>query len=297
MTSLLLGSSVQALIINGENAIDNYRFVSGYPGSPVPNTDPNFFGYGYDLSGVGWNPSSSNRSYTMISDEYFLFATHYPPGSQVSFYSPVNGVVTYAVDSTFYLEYPQQVAPNHLKSDLAVGRLQISLNPADGLTWYPILDLPTIADYLGLNLLVYGWSAAIGTGVIDEIGTINLYKDNGTPTISSDDSIGSDAFQDTIAMVFIQGANPGEALLESGDSGSPSFVVWNGELALVGTHSAVSDPPDKINFDTFIPAYLNALYTAGVDFTTVPEPGSALLVLTGGLIVCLMGRKRRRCFP
>lgn len=286
-----------ALVINGENAEDNYRFESGYPGSPVPNTSPNFVAAGYDLSGVGWG-SNSSQSFTMISDQYFVFATHYPPpNSSIFFYSPAdNAVVSYTIDTTFSLalEYPLQDTGDHLKSDLSIGRLTTAIDPSDDIAFYPILDLPTVGDYAGQDLLVYGWSAAVGTGVIDEFGGVNLYWDATTPDDASDDVLNTetnfDALDDTFVMTFVQGAGAGEALLQGGDSGSPSFVVWNGSLALVGVHSAVSG---STNLDAFIPAYLSQLADEGIPITTVPEPTTLLLLGCAGFVTLAARRGRR----
>ncbi|MEI8311588.1 MAG: PEP-CTERM sorting domain-containing protein [Verrucomicrobiota bacterium] len=272
-----------ALIINGENATDNYRFASGYPGTPIQNTNPAFVAAGYDLSGVGWGTNAS-RSYVMISDQYFVFATHYPPAdANMYFFSPTNGRVLYSIDGSFSLtlEYPFASPGNHLKTDLSVGRLTAAINTADNIVSYPILDLPT-NDYLNLNLLVYGWDAAVGTGVINGLGPENIYWDNNTPHNAADDVLNTisnfDNLNDTYMMSFTQGAGAGEALLQGGDSGSPTFVPWNGSLALVGTHTAVEG---ATSYDTFIPAYTESLTTNGIPFSTVPEPSACFLIFAG----------------
>lgn len=293
---LLFSPAANALIINGENAEDNYRFASGYPGSPILNTSPNFVAAGYDLSGVGWG-NNQDQSFVMISDQYFLFATHYPPSTTMSFYSPAtSGVVSYAIDTgySFALEYPYPAPGNHLKSDLSIGRLTTAINPADQIAFYPVLDLPTAGDYIGRDLLVYGWTAAVGTGEIDGVGAVNLYWDANTPGDASDDVLNTpenfDELDDTIVMAFTQGAGAGEALVQGGDSGSPSFVIWNGSLALVGLHSAVEG---STSYDTFLPAYLDSLISAGVPVTTVPEPATSG-ILGLGILVTLAARRVRR---
>jgi hypothetical protein len=293
---LLAPLAAEALIVNDENADANYRFEAGtYPGSPVPNDSPSYIAAGYDLSGVGWG-SNSTQSFTMINDQYFVYATHYPPpSSTMNFYSPTNGLVTYTIDTTFNLalEYPFAEDGNHLKSDLSIGRLTTNLDPADNIAFYPILDLPTGNDYLGQDLLVYGWSAAVGTGTIDGLGSVNLYWDANTPDDPADDVLNTetnfDNLADTFVMSFTQGAAPGEALLQLGDSGSPSFVIWNGSLALVGVHSAVDG---LTSYDSFLPAYLNVLETAGIAFTTVPEP--SVTGLMGAAVFFMASRRGRK---
>ncbi|MFA7345627.1 MAG: PEP-CTERM sorting domain-containing protein [Terrimicrobiaceae bacterium] len=280
---LALSPLANALVINGENAPDNYRFSSGYPLTPVPNNSSSFVAAGFDLSGVGWG-TDAKRSYTMISDRYFVFATHYPPtDNDMYFFSPTNGRVHYSIDSAFSLtlEYPFASPGNHLMTDLSVGRLTTAINAADNITSYPILNLSP-ANYVGLNLLVYGWDAAVGTGVIGELGQGNLYWDNNTPANAADDILKTDTnfdnLNDTYVMTFTQGAGAGEALLQGGDSGSPTFVPWNGSLALVGTHSAVNG---STSYDTFLPAYMQSLDNQGIPFNTVPEPSSCFLIFAG----------------
>lgn len=290
---LALSRCANALVINGENAPDNYRFASGYPLAPVPNTSSSFVAAGFDLSGVGWG-TDSKSSYTMISNQYFVYATHWPPtDNNMYFYSPTNGRVHYTIDTAFSLtlEYPFAAPGNHLKSDLTIGRLTAALNPADSIASYPILDL-TPTEYIGLNLLVYGWYAAVGTGVINALGPENIYWDNNTPSIASDDVLNTlsnhDNLNDTYMMSFTQGIAAGEALLEGGDSGSPSFVPWNGSLALVGTHTAVDG---STSYDTFLPEYTQSMGDKGIPFTTVPEPSSCFLILAGLGAVAFLRRK------
>ena len=87
-----------------------------------------------------------------------------------------------------------------------------------------------------------------------------------------------------------------EAWLATGDSGAPSFVVWNGELALVGVHwfkLTLADDGLDGSGDTLVSAYISDLEAAmvGEGVTTVPEPGSIAL----GLLACaaLFTRRRR----
>lgn len=292
---LMLPAVSHALVVNGENAENHYRFEAGtYPSNPVPNGSPNFIAAGFDLSGVGWG-SNPSQSFTMICDQYFVFATHYPPpNSTIYFYSPTKGVVSYTIDTSFNLplEYPLAAEGNHLKSDLSIGRLTTPLNPDDEITFYPILNLPDQKDYLNLDLLVYGKDAAVGTGRLGGIVSLNLYSNAGTPGRASDDVLNSgsnsDNLPDTLAMYYIRGAGTNSALLEVGDSGSPTFAIVDGSLALVGIHSAVAG---SINYDVFLPAYLGSLQSAGI-FSTVPEP--SVIWLAGGGWLFMVSRRGRR---
>ncbi|MCK5491855.1 MAG: hypothetical protein KAJ14_01950 [Candidatus Omnitrophica bacterium] len=93
-----------------------------------------------------------------------------------------------------------------------------------------------------------------------------------------------------------------EAGLEGGDSGSPSFIVWNEQLTLMGTHFAISSDIENIrqNIDSFILYYLDDLNTAmyvsdyavsviKAIFTYVAFPGD---IRNNGIIPGLKYKKR-----
>lgn len=271
-------TTAQALIIVDYDPATNDRFASGYPLSPVANVSASFLGSGYDLSGVGWNPGNTSQSFAMISDEYFVYSTHYSPGSTISFHSPTqNAVVTYNVDATtFHFTYDGQI------SDFAIGRLTSAINPADGIASYAILDLADVESYLGLPTLLYGHGAngpRLGANVIDAYADYN-FPNGGTTS----DSYG-------IGHSYVS-SQPGESKFESGDSGSPTFVPWNGSLALLGTHSVIGTLGDvEYSIDNFIPIYLDQMTTQGIEFSVVPEPSRFVLLLTGA---CALLRRRHR---
>jgi hypothetical protein len=283
--ALIMGNA-QAVTIIGYTGAANDRFSSGYATAPVPNTSGSFIGAGLDFSGVGWNPALTTQSFTMISDEYFVFASHYPPSSSISFFSPTlyaahpgdpaSAVVTYSVSGvTHRLNSPITGLP----SDFSVGKLSTAISAAHGIGAYSILGYPTLGDYVGLPLLVYG-HGGFGTSNSPRIGTNMLdgfihYDLNG------------DTFDETYAYGFSASASPtGEARLEGGDSGSPSFTVINGELVLLGTHSAVGTLSGvDYSFDNFIPIYLSQFAPLSIEFSVVPEPSRAVLLMAGLLFV------------
>ena len=76
----------------------------------------------------------------------------------------------------------------------------------------------------------------------------------------------------------------GEARLVGGDSGSPTFTFIGGSLALLGTHSAIGTIEGvDYSFDNFIPIYLSQMAPLGIEFSVVPEPSRAVLVMMGFL--------------
>jgi hypothetical protein len=291
LLSVLTLSNAQAVTIIGYNATTHDRFSSGYATAPVPNASGSFIGAGLDFSGVGWNPALTTQSFTMISDEYFVFSSHYAPGSSISFFSPTlyaanpgnpaSAIVTYSVSGVRHrLNSPITGRP----SDFSVGKLSTAISAAHGIGAYPILQYPSTADYLGLPLVVYGHgglstsnSPRIGTNTLD--GFIHYDLNN-------------DTIDETFAFGFSASASPtGEARLQGGDSGSPSFTVFNGSLALLGTHSAIGTISGvDYSFDNFVPIYLSQMAPLGIEFSVVPEPSRALLLMFG-LLVVLTGRQ------
>jgi hypothetical protein len=272
-----LASAVHAITIQGYSALQHDRFASGWATTPVPNTSTSFVGSGYDWSGVGWDATTLNRNIAMISPQYFVFAHHYQPGGTINFYSPASSsVVSYSwtpVTGTTRFRFDHPTTGQ--AGDFAIGKLATPLNPAHGIAYYPILDLPTLASYVGLPLFSYGFGGTsgprIGTDTIDGFANLDLYAPPSTSPVP-----GGDGTADTFTVYHTDKGNPGNTRYQVGDSSGPLFVPWNGSLAIVGTHSAIGTDTSGTfyNFDNFIPAYLNRMTELGITFTTVPETGA-----------------------
>lgn len=277
---LLTATEASALTIVGYDPTVNNRFDSGYPTTPVENSSLSFLGSGFDLSGVGWNPSLTTQSFAMISDQYFVYSNHYAPGSTMSFLNSSGQVVNYGVSSTTY-----HFTYNGQASDFAIGMLSTPLNPADGIASYPILDLTQATDYLGLDVLIYGKGSSgprLGANVADLVLPYALFS-------SEENNYG-------IAYSY-NSSQAGDSVFEGGDSSSPTFVNWYGQLALVGVHSAVGTiGPTTYSIDNLIAAYTDQMTTQGIAFSAVPEPARGLLMLLG-TCACALRRRRHRGRP
>jgi hypothetical protein len=263
---------LHAVVISDYSSAVHDRFAGGFPSAPVPNTSTSFLGLSYNWSGVGWDPGDLRRNIAMISSQFFVYATHFQPGSTLHFYSPALGsVVSYSwspiTDVTrFRFNHPVTGQPG----DFSIGKLSAPLDPAHGITPYPILQLPNPNQYLGLPLLTYGFGGTggtagprIGTDTIHGFADLDLYPLNA-----------GDSVADTYTIYHVDGGQPGNTRYQSGDSSGPLFVPWNGTLALVGTHSAIGTDSNGnfYNFDNFIPTYLSDMAARGIAFTIVPEP-------------------------
>ena len=116
--------------------------------------DREFIGESYDSTGVGRGVSTS-RWATMISDHYFLSATHFHPsiGAPIRFYHSNNPAGSFE-DVT--VASGTQIAG----SDLWLGRL--SSAPTTNVQRYPILSYATTAAYNNIELFTYGLGATSG---------------------------------------------------------------------------------------------------------------------------------------
>ena len=269
-----------ALAASGNTVIRNYqpmrhdRFYTG--------NDKAFVGDPYDFSGVGF---TGTYWATLISDCYFISATHH--------HAALN-------DSVTFWETNNQSGPSHTYSvlggqqiggtDLWVGWLNTAVDSS--IARYSVLDLPTYPDYSGLTLYNYGLTHRVGRNVLDDYGFLTVapstgfvmgydYDNNDTPSVGGD-----------------------ETFLQGGDSGAPSFTVFDGKLTALGIHWAITDAfpgtdEGESSYDTFVPTYIGALNGVladkGQSVSVVPEPSAALFVLLGATgLAC---RHRRRSAP
>jgi hypothetical protein len=259
----------------------------------------NFLGQAFNWSGVGL--SSNGAWATMISPQYFVTAAHLHPagGNTVTFYSgntqSADARYQGTVDSWSYQTSFTDETDKTYPSDLWIGRLTTPIPDSANITSYPVLGLPTIDDYLGQMIYVYGKPQRVGRNIIDWVGATGNANPptNVTAVMEYNYDTGS------------SGLGADECYLISGDSGAPSFVDWNGELALTGIHyyhSGVYDyaPPSaqgSYSGDSFVPYYIDQLDAnmGGASVRVVPEPTSlALLVVFVAAVAPLTWRKRRR---
>lgn len=242
-----------------------------------------FIGAAHDWSGVGRGAGGTFWA-TMISDTYYLSATHHHPSTTVTFFhtnDPTGASETHAVASGSAIA----------GTDLWLGKL--STAPSAAVKRYPVLDLPASSDYVGLTLFLTGNSSAstpaeanmrVGKNVVEAIVTdLTVGASTGTAGFYDYDDPG--------------GVGASEAKLATGDSGGPSFAVAaGGGLALVGINWFVSTDPEGSG-GTHVPTYLTAIDAAmGTESTTtvtaVPEPGSLGLAGLAALLAGLRARRR-----
>jgi hypothetical protein len=301
-TALLFAAApaLRALTIAGYNATLDERFSSGFPTAPAAN--PDFQYASLDFSGVGWRDDDTRFGVTLVSEQNFVTATHMAPaiGSTVSFVSNAGVLHTYTVSAIAPMLFADGVA-----SDLTIGTFTETVST--DLNIYRVLDLNTLPPnpnltpghlaasaldpYLGLNLLFYGQTGRVGGSVLGGF----TYADFNAPfTPESADPV---PYIDSLFSVMIyNSAERGSSMAQGGDSGSPTFVVINGELVLISVHSAI-DTESPTNYDTPLfpyTAHINPeLGQTGHSLHLIPAPSATALILAALSAALLLTRRKK----
>lgn len=269
--SVLAGCpSASALQFRTFSASRHNRFT-GFPAAPALN--PTFMHAAVDLTGVGWDATYPLRQFTLISPLYFVGANHFRPpiGAEIRFLSASGTIRSAAVHSLYTI-------PNASgqPTDLLLGRLATPMLPSSGVRFLSTLLLDTEAAYIGQTLGVLGQPARGGRGIIGPISDFG-----GDPITGASGINTTRTFQFNYASLT---GSPDDVYAESGDSGSPSFVVTGGKAAVVGTHTAVlTAAGTTTTFDTFLPAYaaqVNTIMAADGYHLTAATPKTTTLGFT-----------------
>ncbi|YCM42207.1 hypothetical protein V2O64_12925 [Verrucomicrobiaceae bacterium 227] len=262
LISFALSGYSSALEIRSYSASRHERFT-GFPTTPVENSNSNFIAQGVDLTGVGWYAQETRRQYTLVSPKHFVGANHFRPAAtgQLRFLDQDGTLRTYEIGTTHSILNDEGQA-----TDLFLGTLEEIIPASDKISFQPYLSLATESNYQGQNILFMGHRLAAPKNLRIGSGTIGSFTDFGDDPITSGSSINSTrAFQIVYSNLGLGGD---DAYAESGDSGSPSLVVVDGQGALVGTHTAVANatvniglasPGTIVTYDTFVPHYVEEL--------------------------------------
>ena len=249
LISLLPSVSSGIVVANYSSSVNN-RF----------DNDPSFVGAGLDFSGVG--RTTNGRWVTMIGDNYFVTAIHFPATGNVQFLAnndPSGAIFQYTVAGTF----------NVPGTDIQIGYFNEVVDPSIARYTYNTNDASALTDLgiAGTTVYTSGDRIAGSTGtILDHVVAENQAEswfEEGTDVIQVpgpggiNNTFSDDADFDQIVMfenISTDDANAfenSESQLQSGDSGSPLFSNQGGSLRIEGIAWAVVSPPGFTgNFDT-----------------------------------------------
>lgn len=229
--------SLSALEIRNYDPDRHDRFVSGSQGLAL---NPNAYFDSSLYTGVGYGTDSGDvRQFALVTPEHILYARHYSFFGTIAFLNADGTVITRSIISK--TEVPNSSGGS---ADVMLAKLSAPLMDSDKITPLPYLKLNSESQYTGRELVTFGRERRGGHGVIAGFQDFE----------STDGKV-----QQTRAMTYNYTnavGNGDDAYAETGDSGSPTFVIENGAPALVGIHSAILTTPSSVTMlDGFVPHY------------------------------------------
>ena len=193
------------------------------------------------FTGIGWpvHETEWRRHYTLISPVHFIGAAHYMPNADWKLRFLGNDGV--ACDRGIK---SMEVVVDSLgrATDLFIGTLSHPVDLAR-ITPFPVLNLPTEEDYIGIEIVVFGQASE---GMVSNID--GIWKAGLEPT-----QLGYFEYS-------LNGTDPAEIQYEEGDSGAPVLVMHDGVPSLVGTANSVAQVGSRLrNSFALVPAYLSEI--------------------------------------
>lgn len=192
------------------------RFVLGtFPEQPIPNDAFFLAQYEDQLRGIGWQTSFPTRKVALITPQHFLTATHYKAIGSITFLDASGSTQTFAVSNI-----------TSIYKDISIGTLETPIPDELGIRPFPVASVN--GDGPKGREVFYVGNAPSGNLRTIAIGRTGFYKiidhpaSDGLAVLRSDE-VPSEYSQDRVYGV-------------TGDSGSPSFFLENGELLLLGHH-------------------------------------------------------------
>ncbi len=238
------------------------RFT-GFPAAPVWNDSAYY--ESRKFTGIGWLADDpGGRQFALVSPEHLIFARHHTIGGGLVRFLNASGQIVERT-AAGYLGVLNSAGQ---ETDLCIIGLTAPLTAADGVSFFPYLNLANEAAYTGRELVIFGQSARAGGG------TVNGFEDSGTNAGINPTRLMRFRYQKLFG-------GQDDARLVNGDSGSPTFSMVGGVPAVLGIHStAAENAAYYTGYDSFIPNYITQLNTVmepyGYRMTPLTPPSVTL---------------------
>jgi len=230
------GQKVSAIQIVDDGLGDNdesstWRFIAGIgTATPTPNTDSNFVLLGYNLSGLGgtgWGGTGRLHSDALISPISLEGAwhNHFGPGATIDFFS---GVTVNGTQEEETVQVANSVNPT---GDMNIEILSQPVSASSNLQILPVLDISS-GDYSGQPMIITGSSGTTASPA-------DTYS-SGTQQFATATVAGlSGTYGSDTGLLEVNGYDGPPSTLtyedsESGDSGSPELITYDGQLTIAG---------------------------------------------------------------
>lgn len=259
LSLLLTGVPAGALGLRAYDATSHDRFVN-FPSDLDINTGHIF--NTVDLTGIGFRTNvDPTRQAALVGRQHVLFATHYRDqlnSATLSFVNADNQIITRTCGAQTI------IYDGGVPTDLVLVQLNAPMDSDTGISVLPYYDEASIDNTnLGVTGKLNGVDSSLQKPLL---GKASVAADN--INLQFLQTVGG---QNIVTKAYrfdyddaprpISRADDSDCFLESGDSGSPTFVQVGSVAALIGVHSAIDDSsaPDIINYDTHVYDYITEL--------------------------------------
>ena len=251
-------SSARAMVVEGYGSNPSrYTRFDGFDMNGNPIANPSFMGDSYDLSGVGWTDQNDGSNVALVSPQSFITTVHDAPsvGSTLYFLNR-NGVV-----KSYTIASYQGLQTNGQAGDLDIGTLTSAIPSGDDVSFYSVPVASNSNWFLGKQVFTIGHGFLAGTNTIQNYPSSETNPPGQTgvvfPTYVTDQFNNTSLTDDFTWNYNGSDGKPDETGLSVGDSGSPTLMIYNGQVMVLGEHEAIdgSSAPYN-NFDAFLPDYI-----------------------------------------
>ena len=274
LLTLIPGEALQ-IRSRDKSVVGEFQRVFGPQGTSTV-VNPQFVPDASLFSGMGWpgHPTEWYRNYSLVSPVHFMGAAHYLPDLswKIRFLGTDGVLRDYEI-----LELETVKNADDEATDLFIGTLK---QPVDLARIKPLgVFTPADESYVGKEAIVFG-----------KVGEAMKRDVDGEWALQN-----SPGFDTTRLLYFDydpSGTNPKDIHYQGGDSGSPAFVMVDGEPTILGVASSLDEVAGMLRSSmSLVPAYVDEIdeimEPKGYHLTRVdpiPEGGLTAETVTGGIL-------------